>query len=131
MYRRDLLTAEIQRLAQALSRLMGLKQEGKLEEAGTGATAMLEKEFGIIYTDLAAGRTSAFSVFLEQQGLDAEKLDILSQLLYLKFSLEMNDAFRHSLAEKLLVIYDRLENRHKVINMNSISRQKTLKQFLQ
>jgi hypothetical protein len=130
MYRRDLLTAEIQKLAQALAKLMGLKQEGKLEEADRGIDEMLENDFGILYTDLLQSGLEDFDVFLKEKDFPAEKLDFFSQLLYLKFNKEDLSTENILLAMKLKLIYQILEIKHHVINMISIGRQKSIEQYL-
>lgn len=130
MYRRDLLTAEIQKLAQALAKIMGLKQEGKLEEADAGIDAMLELDFGILYSDLLASSPEDFTAFVTEKDFPAEKLDVFSQLLYLKFNPSAVTEENKSVAEKLQVIYKTLEVKHHVINMISIGRQKSIEQYL-
>ena len=130
MYRRDLLTAEIQKLAQALAKIMGLKQEGKLEEADNGIDVMLEHDFGILYSDLLASSHEDFTAFLTEKDFPAEKLDIFSQLLYLKFNPSTVTDENTSVAQKLQLIYQILEVKHHVINMISIGRQKSVVQYL-
>ncbi|SEA82282.1 hypothetical protein [Pedobacter hartonius] len=121
--------AEIQKLAQALAKLMGLKLEGKLEEADRGIEEMLEHEFGILLTDLLNCSPADFEVFLHQKDFPAEKLDMLSQLLYLKF--DKNLTREHTLlAEKLQLIYQTLEVKHHVVNMINLGRQKSIAQYL-
>jgi len=130
MYRRDLLTAEIQKLAQALAKLMGLKQEGKLEEADRSIDELLENDFGMRYTDLLQCSLQDFELFLQQKDFPAEKLDFFSQLLYLKFNTEDQSIENILLAKKLKLIYETLEIKHHVINMISIGRQKSIAQYL-
>jgi hypothetical protein len=130
MYRRDLLTAEIQKLAQALAKLMGLKQEGKLEEADRGIDELLENDFGILYTDLLQSSLQDFEVFLQEKDFPAEKMDFFSQLLHLKFNKEDLSIGNISLAQKLKLIYQILELKHHVINMINIGRQKSIEQYL-
>ncbi|MET1056567.1 MAG: hypothetical protein ABWY16_14760 [Pedobacter sp.] len=130
MYRRDLLTAEIQKLAQALAKLMGLKQEGKLEEAGRAIDELLENDFGILYTDLLSRSLEDFDLFLQQKDFPSEKLDFFSQLLYLKFNTEDPTIENISLAKKLKLIYQTLEIKHHVVNMISIGRLKSIEQYL-
>jgi len=130
MYRRDLLTAEIQKLAQALARIMGLKQQGKTEEAQNGLEETLETEYGILYTDLLAANLDDFEAFLIQKDFPSEKLDLFSQFLYLKFNPSEQSSDGKSLAEKLLLIYSTLEVKHHVINMINLDRQKTIQLYL-
>lgn len=130
MYKRDLITAEIQKLGQALSRLLGLKTDGKEEEANNGLQEVLEQDFGILYTDLIACEDTDFTAYLQEKNFPSEKLDIFSQLLYLKFNPAERNEENDSLAEKLQLIYQDLEVKHRVINMINIGRQKTINQYL-
>jgi hypothetical protein len=130
MYRRDLLTAEIQKLAQALARLMGLKQLGKLEEVDKGIDELLENDFGILFSDLINCSPDDFEAFLQQQNFPSEKLDMFSQLLYIKFNAENLTKENISLAEKLKLIYQTLEIKHHVVNMINLGRQKSITQYL-
>lgn len=130
MYRRDLLTAEIQKLAQALARIMGLKLQGNLVEAEQGIDDTLENDFGILYPDLLKSSLADFSTFLTEKDFPAEKLDLFSQLLYLRFDPVLKDEENRSLAEKLLLIYQTLENKFHVINMINIDRQQKTQQYL-
>jgi hypothetical protein len=109
---------------------MGLKQEGKLEEADRGIDEMLENDFGILYTDLLQSGLEDFDVFLKEKDFPPEKLDFFSQLLYLKFNKEDLSTENILLAMKLKLIYQILEIKHHVINMISIGRQKSIEQYL-
>lgn len=130
MYRRDLLTAEIQKLGLALARIMGLRQEGKLEEADNGLDEVFEKEFGILFSDLTACSMTDFTLFLTDKEFPADKLDMFSQFLYLKFNPASAAAHTLSIAEKLQLIYQQLEVKHHVVNMINLSRQKTVEQYI-
>lgn len=130
MYRRDLLTAEIQKLAQALARIMGLKEQGKTEEASNSLDELIAHEFGILFPDLLASGTEDFEAFLTEKNFPAEKLDMFSQFLYLKFSPAEPGESTRSLAEKLQLIYSTLEIKHHIINMINLDRQKTVQNYL-
>lgn len=130
MYRRDLLTAEIQKLAQALARIMGLKEQGKTEEASNSLDEIIAHEFGILFSDLLASGTEDFEAFLTEKNFPAEKLDMFSQFLYLKFNPTEPGENTRSLAEKLQIIYSTLEIKHHIINMINLDRQKTVQNYL-
>jgi len=130
MYRRDLLTAEIQKLGLALARILGLKEQGKLEEADNGLNEIFENEFGILFSDLIASDMENFAVFLTDKNFPSEKLDMFSQFVYLKFNPVLIDETSLSLAKKLQLIYQTLEIKHHVVNMINLGRQKTVEQYL-
>lgn len=130
MYRRDLLTAEIQKLAQALARIMGLKQQGKTEEAENGLNEIFEQEFGILLPELIAIDLKGFGELINDKDFPAEKLDLFSQFLYLKFNTDSISEDNLSVAQKLLLIYTTLEVKHHIINMSNLDRQKTIQQYI-
>jgi hypothetical protein len=130
MYKRDLIKLEIQKLSQAIARILGLKKEGRLEEADNGLNEMLESDFGILFSDLVACDDTDFMAFLTEKNFPSEKLEILSQVLYIKFSAAELPGEHKSVAEKLQLTYQTLEVKHHVVNMNNLSRQKTVKDYL-
>lgn len=130
MYRRDLLMAEIQKLSQALAKIMGLQLQGKLEEADQSLEDTLENDFGILYADLIASDLADLETFLTEKNFPSEKLDFLSQFLYLKFDPNNKTPDNLTLAEKLLLIYQILENKHHVINMINIDRQQKVQKYI-
>lgn len=130
MYRRDLLTAEIQRLTEVLAKIMGLKLAGQQQEAENLLQQLLQKEYNFPSAGLLDGSEDAFAEFLEQQDFPADKLDVLSQLLYAGFDPASADAANISLAEKLQMIYHLLETRHHVIHLVNLDRQKHIQHYL-
>lgn len=130
MYKRDLLAAEIQKLAEALARIMGLKKDGKAEEAENRLDDIFEHEYGILYSDLLNCGLSDFEIFLNEKNFTSEKLDLFSQFVYLKFNPKDTTATAISLAEKIKLIYTTLEVKHHIINMINLDRQKTIQQYI-
>jgi len=130
MYKRDLIAAEIQKLEQALARILGLRQEGKLEESDHNLQEMLESDFGILFSDLIASDGNNFMIYLTEKDFPAEKLEILSRLLYLKFDRSTGTEQNKSVAQKLQLIYQTLEIKHRVVSMNNLNRQKTINDYI-
>lgn len=130
MYRRDLLTAEIQKLGLVLARIMGLKEQGKLNEAENSLNEVFEKEYGIHLADLMACSAPDFKLFLTEKAFPAEKLDMFSQFLFLQFNAKREDEETLSIAEKLQLMYELLETGHHIINMSNLSRQKIVIQYI-
>lgn len=130
MYRRDLITAEIQKLAQVLARIMGLKLEGNITEADDIFAESLQNDFGISLEDLFSADTKAFENLLQEKGYPAEKLEMLSQFLYSKFNASVGTTENQSFAEKLSVIYVVLESKYHVINMTNLDRQRNILHYL-
>ncbi|WP_343524753.1 hypothetical protein [Pedobacter sp.] len=128
MYRRDLITAEIQKLAQVLARIMGLKLEGKLAEAGQLFDETVESGFQLPKEILENEDPAIFENWLNENNLLPEKLDSLSEFLYyeLGFSAERNQL----IAPKLNLVYQYLSDQHKIVHLVNLHRQKTIQQYL-
>jgi hypothetical protein len=130
MLRRDLITAEIQKLAQVLARIMGLKLEGKLAEADDLLMESLANDFGITPEELYSSSSDEFDELLTEKAFPAEKLEMLSQFFYSQFNPSVINPRNDSFAEKLSLIYRVLETRHHIVNMTNLDRQKLVDQYL-
>ncbi|SFG67627.1 hypothetical protein [Pedobacter insulae] len=128
MHKRDLITAEIEKLAQVLARIMGLKVELKLAEASLLFQQTLEHSFSLPTDILTNPDLAPFEAWLETSDLPAEKLDSLSEFLY--YELGISDEKNHIIAPKLNLIYEQLSNKYKIIHLVNLHRQKTLQQYL-
>jgi len=128
MYKRDLITAEIEKLAQVLARIMGLKLELKLAEADILLNETLENSFGLTPILLTQPDLQPFENWLNESLLPAEKLDSLSEFLY--YELGMSDQQNKLIAPKLNLIYQRLADQHKIVHLVNLHRQKTIQQYL-
>lgn len=124
------MTAEIQKLAQVLARIMGLKLDGKQEESEDLFKESLLKEFEISEEDLLSSSNSTFDMLLDKSAFPTEKLDMLSQFLYADLTPSHQPERNKLIAEKLLLIYKMLEEKHKIINMTNLDRQKKAQQYL-
>jgi len=130
MYRKDLITAEIQKLAQVLARIMGLKLEGKLEEAEDLFRESLLKDFGITEEQLFSKQNDKFEVLLRDSAFPAEKLEMLSQFLHAEFDPSQPSDKNEALAAQLNLIYQTLEVKHRIVSMTNLDRQKKVQQYL-
>lgn len=130
MYRKDLITAEIQKLAQVLARIMGLKLEGKQEEAEELFLESLLKDFGITEEQLFSKQNNEFETLITDSAIPAEKLEMLSQFLYAEFNPSLPSERNEALAEKLIFIYQTLEVKHRIVSMINLDRQKKVQQHL-
>ncbi|MBC8985896.1 hypothetical protein H9X96_08910 [Pedobacter sp. N36a] len=130
MLRRDLMTAEIQKLAQVLARIMGLKLEGKLEEADDLFKESLPKEFEITEEELLYYPNEEFNTLIISKEFPAEKLDMFSQFLYADLTSFQQTERNKLIAEKLQLIYQMLEEQHHIISMTNMDRQKKIQQYL-
>ncbi|PTS99459.1 hypothetical protein DBR11_12320 [Pedobacter sp. HMWF019] len=130
MLRRDLLTAEIKKLAEALARILHLKTEGKTEEADQKLLDLLQIEYNLTDADLQVMDETEFSAFLKASAFPAEKLDVLSQILYSIFDPAHSTPKNKSLAIKLGQTYQLLITEHRTINMINLDREDVVKKYL-
>ncbi|MES2651936.1 MAG: hypothetical protein V4663_09350 [Bacteroidota bacterium] len=126
MYKRDLITAEIEKLAQVLVRIMGLKLELRLDEAEALFQQTLENSFGLSTQVLFD--TALFEDWLNESTLPPEKLDSLSEFLY--YELGVSEEKNSLIAPKLNLIYEQLSHKHKIVHLVNLHRQKTIQQYL-
>lgn len=128
MYRRDLITAEIEKLAQVLARIMGLKLESKLEEAELLLEHTLENSFGLPTQLLESHDLALFNDWLNESILPPEQLDTLSEFLY--YELGSSEKKNRLIAPKLNLIYEHLSHKHKIVHLVNLHRQKTIQRYL-
>ncbi|RBQ04509.1 hypothetical protein [Pedobacter miscanthi] len=128
MYRRDLITAEIQKLAQVLARIMGLKLEGKLAEASLIFDETMQNGFQLPKEILESEDITDFEKWLNEDDLPPEKLDSLSEFLY--YELGISEERNKLIAPKLNLVYQYLSDQHKIVHLVNLHRQKTIQQYL-
>ena len=128
MYRRDLITAEIQKLAQVLARIMGLKLEGKLEEAEQIFEETISGSFALPIEILEDEDSTRFKTWLNGIDFPPEKLDSLSEFLY--YELGINSDRNKIIAPKLNLIYQTLADKHKIVHLVNMHRQNIIQQYL-
>ncbi|MFN0255647.1 hypothetical protein [Pedobacter ureilyticus] len=128
MYRRDLLTAEIERLAQVLARIMGLKLEGDLAQASLLLNDTLETSFNLPPSILENSELSVFENWLNETDMPAEKLDSLSEFLY--YELGVSPERNKLIAPRLNLIYKVLAEKHKIVHLVNFHRQEIIQQYL-
>lgn len=128
MYRKDLITAEIQKLAEVLARIMGLKLEGKLEDAHIMFNETMISNFSLPIEVLESSDLASFNAWLEPSNLSPEKLDSLSEFLY--YELGISAERNKLIAPKLNSIYQFLSEKHKIVHLVNFHRQETIQQYL-
>lgn len=128
MYRKDLITAEIQKLAEVLAKIMGLKLEGKFAEAEVIFNDTLQNSFALPKEILDDKNTLSFEKWLNTNDIPADKLDSLSEFLY--YELGVSEERNKAIAPKLNLIYNLLADKHKIVHLVNLHRQKTIQQYL-
>lgn len=130
MYRKDLITAEIEKLAQVLAKIMGLKIELKLDEADQLLADTLTHSFGLPIAVLYNADRSTFERWLLESNLPAEKLDLLSQFIFDQLDPQNQNASNKILSQNLSLIYQTLANKHHIVHLAHLDRSKIIQQYL-
>ncbi len=130
MYKRDLITAEIQKLAQVLAKILGLKVELKLKEAEDLFNETLINSFGLERSLLLNNDIAPFSAWLENSNLNAEQLNSLGDFLFSDLDFEKNQIISQLFAQKLNLIYQCLADKHQTVHLINMGRQKYIEQYI-
>ncbi|RZK46766.1 MAG: hypothetical protein EOO87_23075 [Pedobacter sp.] len=130
MYRKDLITAEIEKLAQVLAKIMGLKIELKLDEADALFNETLAKSFGLDSKVLIEPNTSEFEKWLAESNLNAEHLNSLSDFIFSQLDFEKNVIPSQLMAQKLNFVYKKLVDDFQTVHLINMGRQKYIEQYI-
>ncbi len=130
MYKRDLITAEIEKLAQILAKILGLKVELKLKEAEDLFDQTLLNSFGLERKLLLNSDINPFSAWLENSILNAEQLNSLGDFLFSELDFEQNSIISSLFAQKLNLIYQCLADKHQIVHLINMGRQKYIQQYI-
>ena len=130
MYKRDLITSEIQKLAEVLSRIMGLKKDGELDAADTLFKQTCEEKFGITEDVLVDINLKSFKETLVNRNHPPEILNSLTNFLYFYLLNTAEEASKPVIAAKLQYVYQVLEFDHHTVSLENMSRQEVLKKYL-
>ncbi|TZF86460.1 hypothetical protein FW774_05300 (plasmid) [Pedobacter sp. BS3] len=131
MLRKDLISTEIQKLREALARILNLKKEGNIDDAHTQTRKVLNESFDIpedYFSDSFS--TADFEQTLQNSNLDAEKLNILSTLIFESaHPFEDTDETYHKL-HAVLAIFNRLEQVYHQQSLDNLSKREMIDKFL-
>jgi hypothetical protein len=128
--KRDFLQAEIERLAKVLARLMGLKDQNKLDEADLLIEKVLSEEYGLSLDFLTEASVQDFYKFLRDKSFPAQKIDLLVQFLY-QASLNANQENANpDLLKKTLLVMDLLEKEYHQQSLSNLKRRTLIENYL-
>ncbi len=122
MLKRDSLTAQMQQLSHTLAKVKRLIVDEQRPEALSLLEAVLGEYFGTSITDLLETPANVFRQHLDKANFLPEELSLLADLLDTAAEMREQDTERSRIWEKVLLIYDVLEQEHKVVSFAHISR---------
>src|SRR5690606_12762022 len=119
---RDSLTAMMQQLSHTLAKVKRLIVEDQQPDALSTLEGVLAEYFGTSITDLLETPANVFRQNLDKVGFLPEELSLLADFLDTAAGMRGADAERDRIWEKVLLIYDLLEQEHKVVSFDHIAR---------
>jgi len=131
MFQKDLILDEARKFAALLAKLMGLKAEGNYVEFDHQLNAILQKEYDADLENLLALSESEFAERMKAETYSAEKLNALSQLLYMFAEPFKHDTETQLLLKKVLAIFVLLEQKHHYESFENIDKRKTIYKYFQ
>lgn len=131
MYRKDLISKELQKVAQAMAKILGLKQEGQIEEAHDLIQQTLSEELDLKNINFDTVSVKDFELLLKQKQFSDKHLDYIAQLLF-----ESAHPFREEDAgiinrlHLVLEVFNLLETEHHVQLLENFSKRDMIDNFL-
>lgn len=130
MIRKDFIDAEIQKLAQVIAKIIGLKNEGDLDEAIVISQKSLSEDFGFEVSLLEQGSVEEFERLVRAGDYSAEKMSCLGQLLF-----ELAHPFQDTeecvaIVRKTALVFTLLETEYHQQNLENISKRDMINNFL-
>ncbi len=130
MIRKDFIEAEIQKLAQIIAKIIGLKNDGKLDEALEISQQAISESFGFDQKFLEQSSVEEFKAELENRNYSAEKLNALAQILF-ESSYPFQDTEECvAVMHKVALVLNLLETEHHQQSFENLSRREMIDNFL-
>jgi hypothetical protein len=130
MIRKDFIEAEIQKLAQIIAKIIGLKNDGRLDEALEISQQTISENFGFDKKFLEQGSVEEFEAELKSRNYSAEKLNALAQILF-ESSYPFQDTEECvAVMHKVALVLNLLETEHHQQSFENLSRREMIDNFL-
>ncbi|RXF67850.1 hypothetical protein [Arcticibacter tournemirensis] len=130
MIRKDFIEAEIQKLALVLARILGLKNEGNVDDATELAYQTLSDNFGLDATCLHTATSEEFQEDLKNRKYSAEKLDMLAQILFESAYPFQETEETFAILNKTAAVFNLLETEYHQQSLENIARREQIEKFL-
>lgn len=131
MFRKDLISKELQKVAQAMAKILGLKQEGEIEEAHDLIKQTLAEELELKDINFDTISVKDFELLLKQNQFTDKHLDYIAQLLF-----ESAHPFREedsgiiNRLHLVLEVFNLLETEHHIQLLENFSKRDMIDNFL-
>lgn len=128
---KDYILRELEKITVMMARLVGFKEQLKPDEFIKLADTMLQNEFNIKFDELLKLSIDDFEAFLIKGKYKADKLDALAQILYMHTGPFSASPETLGALQKILLIFEWLEQKHHSSSFEIINKRNTIYQFLQ
>ncbi len=130
MIKKDFMEAEIQKLAQVLARIIGLKNDGNIDEATQLANQTVEDEFSLSKDFLETHSVEEFEEWLNTKNYSPEKLNLLGSLIF-ESVYPFNETEETQLVlRKTALVLNRLETEYHQQSLENLHRRDQIDKFL-
>jgi len=126
MLKRDSLTAQMQQLSHTLAKVKRLIEERQETQALSTLQEVLGEYFGTNITDLLETPANVFIQRFKKEDLKPEELGLLADFLDVLGTLKDDAQDRRAIWEKVVLLYDTLEQEHKVVSFAHIARRSAI-----
>lgn len=125
----DFILNETRKMALLLAKLFGLKAESNDEEYRQYFNTVLQDEYNAELDELLQASEADFVSMLKTRAYSAEKLNALSQMLYVFAEPFKADDETAAILNKVLAIFDRLEEEHHYESFDNLSKRNYILRF--
>jgi hypothetical protein len=126
MYQRDLVLDEARRMALVIAKLLGIKAVATDQEYRQEFNDVLESEYNTELGTLLALNEQDFNTLIKSNKYSSEKLNALSQMLYVFAEpFEWNDETQ-LLLKKVMATFDVLEEKYHFQSFDNISKRNSI-----
>ena len=129
MFQRDFIMNEARKFALILAKLLGLKAEGEYEEYLKYFNEVLDEEYNEELAELIKLNDEDFKTRFIKAGYTPEKLNALSQILYIFAEPFTADEETSALLKKVMVMFDLLETEHHYESFDNITKRNVIYKY--
>jgi hypothetical protein len=130
MYKKDFIESEVHKLGEVLARILGLKKEGKLDEALEVSAQTLSNTFGFNQDLIEKGSIEDFQNRVKAENMGPEKLNLLAQLLFEHAHPFQETEESIAKARKVALVLNLLETEYHQQSLQNLSRREAIDNFL-
>ncbi len=129
MYRRDMVLDEARRMTLIKAKLLGIKATGSNEEYEQELNNILESEYNTELEKLLALNEEDFKALIQSDVYGPEKLNALSQILYVFAEpFEWNHETQQ-LLKKVMAIFDLLEEKYHFQSFDNLTKRNAIYKY--